>query len=251
MNQVLEEIIKSGYVKSPSGNLIQVQGNITQETGEFLTEIIAELKPKVTLEVGLAYGVSALFICQELKKYPNTRHIIIDPCQNTIYGGLGLNNLRKAGYQEIIDFCEQPSQTFLPQLETLGVKIDFAFIDGWHTFDHTLVDFFYIDKLLNKGGVVAFDDSTWPSVSKVLRFIIKNRSYTVFRCLHNISLPLVRALRARPTASFKLARARFESLGPLFRNVSSFGIGINPTSTCVALKKIAEDNRRGGFHRKF
>jgi hypothetical protein len=29
----------------------------------------------------------------------------------------------------------------------LGVQVDFAFMDGWHTFDYTLLDFFYTDKL--------------------------------------------------------------------------------------------------------
>jgi predicted O-methyltransferase YrrM len=243
LNQVLEEIMKSGYVKSPSGNLIKVRSNITREEGEFLTEIIAELKPNATLEVGLAYGISALYICQAIEKYPDTRHIIIDPSQNTDWGGLGLYSLRRAGYQEIIDFYEKPSQTILPQLETMGVKVDFAFIDGWHSFDHTLVDFFYIDKLLNVGGVVAFDDSNWPSISKVIKFIIKNRSYTVFRYLPNTFPPL------RLNASLKYQM--LQRVKSLFRKVSSFGIGIDPNSTCVALRKEADDKRRWDFHHNF
>jgi predicted O-methyltransferase YrrM len=235
--------MKSGYVKSPSGNLIKVRSNITKEEGAFLTEIIAELKPNATLEVGLAYGISALYICQAIKKYPNPRHIIIDPSQNIDWGGLGLYSLRRAGYQEIIDFYEKPSQTVLPQLETMGVKVDFAFIDGWHSFDHTLVDFFYIDKLLNVGGVVAFDDSNWPSISKVIRFIIKNRSYTVFRYLPSTLSPL------RLNSSFKYNV--FMRAKAFFRKVGAFRMGIDPNSSCVALKKEAEDNRRWDFHRNF
>jgi predicted O-methyltransferase YrrM len=235
--------MKSGYVKSPSGNLIKVRSGITQEEGEFLAEIIAELKPSVTLEVGLAYGISALFICEAIKKYPYARHIIIDPNQNTSFGGLALYSLRRAGYQEIIDFYEKPSQTVLPQLETMGVKVDFAFIDGWHTFDHTLIDFFYIDKLLNIGGVVAFDDSDWPSISKVLKFIIRNRSYTVFRYVP-VTFP---PLRLNASLKFQI----FQRLKRLFKNLSAFDIGIDTTSSCVALRKEAEDNRRWDFHRNF
>jgi len=240
LNQVLEEILKSGYVKSPKGDLVKLRGGITQEEGEFLTEIIVKLKPNATLEVGLAYGISALFICQAVKKYPNTRHIVIDPSQNTEWGGIGLHNLRRAGYGEIIDFYEKPSQTILPQLETLGVKVDFAFIDGWHTFDHTLVDFFYIDKLLNVGGVVAFDDSNWPSVSKAIKFIIKNRSYTVLRFIRNPRPPY------SPATSLK--SQAFRKLKHILRNVSAFGLDV---SSCVALRKGAEDNRRWDFHRNF
>jgi predicted O-methyltransferase YrrM len=243
LNQVLEEIIESGYVKSPSGNLVKVRSNITREEGEFSTEIIAGLMPNATLEVGLAYGISALFICQAIKKYSNARHIIIDPSQNTDWGGLGLYSLKRAGYEEIIDFYEKPSQTVLPQLEAMGVKVDFAFIDGWHTFDHTLVDFFYIDKLLNIGGVVAFDDSNWPSISKVIKFIVKNRSYKVFRYLPNTFPPL----RLNASLKFQI----YQRVKGLFRNVRAFGIGIDPNSTCVALRKEAEDNRRWDFHSNF
>jgi len=46
--------------------------------------------------------------------------------------------------------------------EAQGERIDFAFIDGAHTFDHVLVDFFYIDRMLNVGGIVAFDDVGFP-----------------------------------------------------------------------------------------
>lgn len=243
MNQVLQEILTSGYIKSPNGDLIKLRSNITREEGDFLTEIISEIKPKVTLEVGLAYGISALFICQAIKKNPGTRHIIIDPSQNTDWGGLGLYSLKRAGCQEIIDFYEKPSQTVLPQLEANGVKVDFAFIDGWHSFDHTLVDFFYIDKLLNVGGVVAFDDSNWPSISKVIRFIIKNRSYKVFRFVPSTLPPL------RLGSSFKYQM--FIRAKAFLRKVGAFRMGIDPNSSCVALKKKDDDNRRWDFHRNF
>jgi predicted O-methyltransferase YrrM len=223
--------------------LIKLRSSITREEGDFLTEIISEIKPKVTLEVGLAYGISALFICQAIKKNPGTRHIIIDPSQNTDWGGLGLYSLKRAGCQEIIDFYEKSSQTVLPQLATNGVKVDFAFIDGWHSFDHTLVDFFYIDKLLTVGGVIAFDDSNWPSISKVIKFIIKNRSYKVFRYLPG-TLPTIRL-----DSSFKYHI--FMRTKAFFRKVGAFRMGIDPNSTCVALKKEAEDNRRWDFHRNF
>ncbi len=243
MTQVLSEIMKSGYFKSPSGNLVKVRSGVSQEEGKMLAEIISEIKPNATLEIGLAYGISALYICQAIKKYPGTRHIIIDPSQHTDWGGLGLYNLERAGYQEIIDFYEKPSQTVLPQLEIKSIKVDFAFIDGWHTFDHTLVDFFYIDKLLNIGGVVAFDDSYWPSISKVIKFILKNRSYTVFRYVPSTFFPL------KPSMSLKLQL--FQRAKQLLKNAGEIGMGIDPNSTCVALRKEAEDNRRWDFHRNF
>ena len=43
---------------------------------------------------------------------------------------------------------EKKSYEAMPELLKKGEEnYDFIFIDGWHTFDYTLVDFFYSDKL--------------------------------------------------------------------------------------------------------
>ena len=55
--------------------------------------------------------------------------------------------------------------------------VDLAFVDGWHTFDHVIVDFFMVDKILHEGGIVIMDDSDWPAIEKVCSFIKSNRSY--------------------------------------------------------------------------
>jgi hypothetical protein len=59
----------------------------------------------------------------------------------------------------------------------MNIKADFAFIDGWHTFDHTLVDFFFTDQILRVGGIVILDDTDWPAIRKLASFIEANRSY--------------------------------------------------------------------------
>src|SRR5258707_11956324 len=63
------------------------------------------LFPYTTLfrsEVGLAYGVSTLFICKGLEAVLKPRHIVIDPnqfksspLQEMSFEGIGLHNLRK------------------------------------------------------------------------------------------------------------------------------------------------------------
>jgi len=70
----------------------------------------------------------------------------------------------------------------LPALLARGVKIDFGFVDGWHTFDYTLIDFFYIDKLLRTGGLVSFHDCHYGGVfdkskRKVISFALSQRHY--------------------------------------------------------------------------
>jgi predicted O-methyltransferase YrrM len=67
----------------------------------------------------------------------------------------------------------------LPRLVDDGTRIQFAFIDGWHTFDHALVDFFYVDQMLEPGGVVVLDDVVLPGLQRLADFIVTNRDYTV------------------------------------------------------------------------
>ena len=179
MNKVLEEILSTGNTMTPDGGTIKVHGNIDRRRCNILTHIVQEIMPAVTLEVGLAYGLSALTICDALIRTSRSKHIVIDPHQNIqpVWGGIGLYNLERAGFGDLIEFYEQPSYRALPILESRNIKIDFAFIDGWHTFDYTLVDFFYIDKMLKEEGIVVFDDADWPSVRNVCRFIATNLDY--------------------------------------------------------------------------
>ncbi len=57
------------------------------------------------------------------------------------------------------------------------MSLDFAYIDGWHTFDYTLLDFFFIDKMLKPTGIVGFNDCHYPAVERVLGFVKSHRRY--------------------------------------------------------------------------
>lgn len=161
-----------------------ITGGVSENEAAMLSEIVAELNPARTLEVGLGYGFSAIAICGAANREARDRkHIVIDPHQTQYWNGLGLKNMEEAGYAGCIEFFEEPSYRVLPRLEQQGTKVEFAFIDGWHTFDYVFVDFFYVDKLLKEGGVVAFDDADWPSIRPIIRYIVTNLPYTVLRSL--------------------------------------------------------------------
>lgn len=180
-NPVLERILKEGTVSDDYGNVRPLGVNISREEGEFLQRIIRELRPSVTFEVGLAYGVSTLYICQALREVGGRRHIVCDPDQfggiGAGFAGIGLKNVRDAGYEDLVEFHGVSSHALLPELERRGERIGFAFVDGWHTFDYTFVEFFYIDRILSPGGVIAFDDVHYPGVRSVCRYVLRNRAY--------------------------------------------------------------------------
>ncbi|MBK8742586.1 MAG: class I SAM-dependent methyltransferase [Betaproteobacteria bacterium] len=103
----------------------------------------------------------------------------IDPAQHDgTWRGGGLYNIERAGFSDRYTFHEAASQSVLPRLADAGTRIQFGFIDGWHTFDHTLVDFFYLDQMLDVGGVLVLDDVGYPSLQRLAHFVITNRAYS-------------------------------------------------------------------------
>ena len=244
-NEILAKILETGQFTGPDGQLLSVRAHISEAQGDMLQRIIREIKPRVSLEVGLAYGVSAMFICDALKSVGGERHIVIDSHQLTPVwnNGAGLNNLKLAGHESLISFHGEESQRALPKLEAQNVRIDFAFIDGAHTFDHALVDFFYIDRILNVGGIVAFDDVGFPCIQKVCRFILKNRNYHIHSTLAE-EQPKSRSQR-RMTRSVIRSAAR---ISPRLRALLSPQVvedrkDLGLDGWCVAFTKEADDTR--------
>ena len=196
MYAVLEEIYRTGRCADLAGKERKVTGAVPREDALILQEMVRFVKARTTLETGVAFGLSTLAICEALlegavengdspseradaRYSPHFRpkHYGVDPEQNAVHGGAALASLKKAGLDSVFELLEGPSHVMLPKLLEKGVALDLAFIDGWHTFDYTLLDFFYIDKMLRPGGVVLLHDRSWPSKQKVIRFIRTHRRY--------------------------------------------------------------------------
>lgn len=180
MNSVLAEIEKTGMMVLPSGEAIKAHSHVGSGSGRVIRHAIEVAKPKVACEVGLAYGVSSLYILDAMQENGGGLLIGMDPAQHDgTWRGGGLHNIQRAGYADRYEFHEDTSQRVLPRLAEAGTRIQFGFIDGWHTFDHTLVDFFYIDQMLDVGGVVVLDDVGYPGLRRLAHFIVSNRDYEI------------------------------------------------------------------------
>ena len=191
MHPYLKEILETRTVLTPEGSGREINSHISLEEGLFLQKVIREIRPRVSLEIGVAFGVSSMFICEALLETGAHKHICIDvgPLRKEGSGeldryGLGLLNLERCGYGYLIESYELPSEFALPELLRRGQKVDFVFIDGWHTFDHCLLDFFYANRLLRVAGVVVFHDADGPPVKKAVRYVCR---YPAFRLLGETS----------------------------------------------------------------
>ena len=109
-----------------------------------------------TIEVGLGYAISALFVCAGLCTNDDStaRHVVIDPNQTTRFANCGLQFLEEAGVSELVEFYAEESQIVLPRFVSDRRRFDFAFVDGNHRFDGVFLDLVYLGRLLRPGGIV-------------------------------------------------------------------------------------------------
>jgi|SaaInlStandDraft_5_1057022.scaffolds.fasta_scaffold06242_4 predicted O-methyltransferase YrrM len=154
---------------------VKIHSAIKKDEGREIQKIIKKNKFKKCLEIGMAFGISAFYILTATK---NVSLISIDPFQKDPkqWDSSGLNLIKKLDIEEKHHFIEDKSYIALPQLlNTYGENyFDFIFIDGWHTFDYTLIDFFYADKLLRKDGIILIDDALHKGVEKFIKYIETN-----------------------------------------------------------------------------
>jgi predicted O-methyltransferase YrrM len=240
---LIDEIRRQRTVTSADGKTYPIHKHgIDVTEGSFLTDFIAG-RPNVirTLEVGCAYGLSSLHIVSALAGRPGAHHVIVDPDESTAWSGVGVTNLDRAGI-DFYELREEPSEIALPQLLMEGAEFDLAFIDGWHTFDQTLIDMYYANRLVKVGGYIIIDDANWISVSKAISYFAK---YPCYRIVAGAAGPVTRVVNVL----WRLGKPFAELLFPRWLYDYFYGLGKYPSM--VALQKVTEDNRNWKWFRSF
>jgi predicted O-methyltransferase YrrM len=143
---------------------------------DVLRDVLVSERACVVIEVGLAYGNSALAIGEALWSTCGQRaqHVIIDPFQVSSYSNVGWEMLRSVGLGATSRLLVEASSLALPRLLSEGVVADAAFVDGSHRFHEVFVDLYFLRKLVRPGGLIVLDDVEWPSVSGALAYFDLN-----------------------------------------------------------------------------
>jgi len=237
INPWLDHIFATGTLQDADGKTRAVfPTGISWEAGELLYRLVRAQKCTRTLEVGLAYGLSAIFIAQALRDLGGGAHIALDPYQETQFKNLGLENLKRAGVDDLVTCYAECSFAVLPRLVAAGAHIDLAFVDGSHKFDYVMVDWFYLNRLLRVGGYVVFDDLWMPSVRRAIAFVLRNCAYRL------VPMPASTPWWLR---AGRIARRFWQT--PLTRVPALMWVPHN----IAVLEKTGEDTRPFDFHREF
>jgi predicted O-methyltransferase YrrM len=176
-------LLESMYDRQPQrgtdGSIYPLEeedNKISAAEGMWLYELCRKIKPKQTLEIGLAYGFSTLYFLDALKANGMGTHVAVDPFEITDYHGIGLKKAQETGMDRSLRFIEATDIVGLPILIREGQKFEVIFIDGNHHFDYAILDFTISDYVCAKGGCIIFDDFWMPSIKKTVAFIERNRS---------------------------------------------------------------------------
>lgn len=175
-----------------------------------LRDLFIAEQARVVIEIGLAYGSSALAIGEALLSQggQDAQHVIIDAYQHH-FRNAGRETLTAAGLTDLSTLLTNRSQLALPHLLTEDFIADAAFVDGSHIFHNVFVDLYFLRELVRPGGLIVLDDCQWPSIATAVRYFEVNTGWQP----ETIDQPT--RLRA-----FRLPDARVE---PSFGDFKSFG----------------------------
>jgi predicted O-methyltransferase YrrM len=148
---------------------------------DLLRDLLVAEEVATSVEIGLAYGSSALAIGEALvsRHQDQPFHVIIDPLQESEWKNVGWELIASTGLDAIAQLVRQPSSLALPQLVEKGLTVDAAFVDGSHRFHEVFVDLYFLRKIVRPGGLVVLDDHWWPSVRTAMRYFEANTGWEV------------------------------------------------------------------------
>ena len=215
---VLDEMLSTNKTIGRSGKeFTNLASNSTLNNLHFIQRVMREKKPDRTLEIGLAFGASTLVFCSEhrnLGRGGSEQHTAIDPFQpRHWYDEAGVFAVERAGMRDYLDYRPEFSEFVLPRILESRQCYDFIYVDGSHLFENVFIDAFYCARLLNNGGIVAFDDLTDPHVAKAMAFIRSNLTEALREILpRDTRSAIARLVGKRQLTVFERASKKLDAL---------------------------------------
>lgn len=130
--------------------------------GRVLFNTVRIMRSKRCLELGTAYGMSALFILAALKMYVPSGSLatlewfkLLMPVNSAIL---------KERYGDMVSCHFGNTAAVLPELTKSLKQIDFLFHDCGHSRADYVNDFNNVVEILSPGAVVLFDDIRWEDM---------------------------------------------------------------------------------------
>jgi predicted O-methyltransferase YrrM len=152
--------------------------SVPNDDCDALRDLLIADQARVVIEIGLAYGSSALAIGEALvcQGHQNARHVIVDAYQHH-FRNAGWEMIAAAGLSDLCTLVRDRSALVLPRLVTEEFVADAAFVDGSHIFHNVFVDLYFLRELVRPRGLILLDDCQWPSVATAVEYFVVNTGW--------------------------------------------------------------------------
>jgi predicted O-methyltransferase YrrM len=172
--------LKSMYLgeSQPGNNGLVVLDEVTrisEPQGMWIYETYLKLKPTRSLEIGLAYGFSTVYILAAIDQTGYGYHTALDPFQQNYWHGVGALQAKLLNMESSFRLLEEFSVPALARFATQKEEFEFIYIDGNHRFDNAFMDFTLAAEVCPMGGKIILDDMWMPSIQAVVSWIRSNR----------------------------------------------------------------------------
>ena len=129
---------------------------ITKRHGRLLYRLVRHYQPATMLEMGTSLGISTMY---QAKGNANAQLTAIEGCASLAM--IAQSSFDKTGCKNV-SLKTAHFKTILPTLLTdLNNTLDYAFIDGDHTYEGTLHYFELIKKHIGDDSILVFHDIHW------------------------------------------------------------------------------------------
>lgn len=129
-----------------------------------MAEFIQQNRISNILELGFFHGVSTCYLAAALEEMGGGSIVTIDLHSAKQRQPNIEMLLAKCGYLDRVDFYYEPvsyNWRLMKLIEENRITFDLCYLDGGHDWYNTGYAFFLVDKLLQPGGWIVFDDLDW------------------------------------------------------------------------------------------
>ncbi len=143
---------------------------LSVDDGKLLYDHVIKARPNECLELGFAHGVSSCYIAAALQQNGEGHLTSVDLLSSKVRKPAIEDLLHENGLESLVTVVREVNSYnwYLKKKieeQTLGgicqPIFDFCFIDGSKNWTIDGFAFFLVDKLLNEGGTILFDDYGW------------------------------------------------------------------------------------------
>jgi predicted O-methyltransferase YrrM len=138
----------------------------------YMKEIIQKNKLKNLCELGHYHGKSSIYIGAILEEQGFGMLTTFDISGNKVLPNIHnlINEFSLEKFINPVVTTEGYVWGLSKLIDDGNHKFDFCYIDGGHTFESTALAFILVDILLEKNGIIIFDDINWTAEKHIINF---------------------------------------------------------------------------------